>query len=176
MKFRKTLLTGAGTFAFSNTILRKSDPLLRSALTATAGILLGGFFPEVLLVGNGLIVGGVADFLNLTRGGAISENNYNGNLWVLLEDANTLKELKPEETIGIIKKIDGIATPFKPGYVFKVTNGCVVKIDKYGDIKIKSLYTKIFNKRITNPAGWYDYEFIKRYPKWYGLYIKSVMF
>ncbi|MCK9618641.1 MAG: hypothetical protein M0R21_12495 [Lentimicrobiaceae bacterium] len=174
--YKTTALTAAGTFIISNSLLRKTDPLLRSAITVTAGGLLGGFFPEVLMIGNGLIVGGVADFLNLTRGGAISENNYKGKLWVLLEDANTLKELKPEETIGIIKKIDGVATPFKKGYIFKVPNGCIIKILSNGDIEIKSVYNKIFNKRNAEPAGWYDIEFVKKYPKWYGLYEKSLLY
>lgn len=176
LSYKSTILTAGGSLILSNSLLRKTDPLLRSALTTTVGFLLGGFFPEVRMVGNGLIISGVVDFLNLTRGGAINENNFKGNLWVLLEDANTLKELKPGETIGIIKKIDGIATPFKQGFIFKVPNGCIVKILKNGDIEIKSIYNKIFNKRYSEPAGWYDIEFVKKYPKWYGLYEKSLLF
>ena len=76
-------------------------------------------------IGGGLMITGVRCY-KFIRGGAISENKHNGYIWVLMEDGQTCK-LKPYQTIGVLHKIDGIATSYKPGCVYKVPTACMVK-------------------------------------------------
>ena len=156
--------------------MKKTDFTIRASITFFSGLLLKGFFPEVKYISSGLMIAGFVDLMNSIRGGAIKENNFNGKLWVLMEDEKTLRELKPYETIGIVNKIDGIASPFNPNYVFKVPDGCTVKILADGNIIISSVFTCIFDSSSTDKAGWHDASFAIKYPKWQGLLDKSNSF
>jgi len=184
MNFKKLAMiatgTTAGALVVSNTVFRKMDPRARALLSSLGGFLILSVTDlekkSNTALGLGFIASGFIDFANSLTGGAISENKYNGYIWVLMEDGQTLRKLKPYQTIGVFRKIDGISTPFKPGHVFKVPNGCLVKILPNGDIDLSSSFSAFFSFKASEKAGWKNESFLEKFPSWQGLFEKSLEF
>ena len=171
-------LTAIGSLAILNTIFNRIDPRFRSFATFTSGMLLAFLSIEnsmLKYMGLGLMGASVLDSASTLSGGAINFNNYNGEVWVLRGDEKTLQKLKPYETTGIFKKIEGIATSFNKNHIYKVPNACLVQIKKNGDIGL-TYVSKLINSRIKEKAGWYDASYVVTYPKWQGLLDKSNSF
>ncbi len=181
MNFKKLGLiasgTAAGALVVSNTVFRKIDPRTRAMLSFCSGLLLINYYTNSKLAtgaGIGLMISSVVDGVNSIRGGAISENKHNGYIWVLMENGQTLRKLKPYQTIGVLHKIDGIATSYKPGCVYKVPTACMVRILSNGDVELSSAFSRSINDKLDEKAGWKDKNFLQQYPSWQGLFEKSL--
>ena len=176
VSLKKISLTAGATVLIANTLFRSIEPRIRSAVT-----ILGGFGIIVFSQGNatnlsigiGLAIGGIADSANTALGGTVIKNKFNGIIWCKDENSNNIFPLEPYETIGIIKKIDGIVTPFKPNYVFKIPNGCVVTIKENGDVELTSI-SKVVVRKLNENSGWRDKSFIDLNPDWTNLHKKSI--
>jgi len=170
-------LSAGATVLISNTLFGSIEPRIRSAVAVAGGFLLivfsqGGAIP--ISIGLGIAIGGLADTANTSLGGTIIKNKFNGTIWYKSENSDKVFSLKPYETIGVIKKIDGLATPFKPNHVYKIPNGCVVTIKENGDVELTSI-SKVVVSKLEQKAGWRDKSFIDEYPDWKILYEKSII-
>jgi hypothetical protein len=179
MNFKKLGLiasgTAAGALVVSNTVFRKIDPRTRALLSILTGLVFVSFKSKNSIgIGGGFWMAAAVDVINSLRGGAISENKHNGYIWVLMENGQTLRKLKPYQTIGVLHKIDGIATSYKPGCVYKVPTACMVRILSNGDVELSSAFSRSINDKLDEKAGWKDKNFLQQYPSWQGLFEKSL--
>jgi len=170
-------LTAGATVLISNTIFGSIEPRIRSAVAVAGGFLLvvfsqGSTIP--ISIGLGLITGGALDSANTVFGGTILKNKFNGIIWFKSENSDKVLPLKPYETIGVIKKIDGLATPFKPNHVFKIPNGCVVTITEEGDVELTSI-SKVVVSKLNEKSGWRDKSWVDSNSDWSKLFERSII-
>ncbi len=173
---KKVSLTAAASLLVSNTIFNSIEPRIRSSFSVFSGLLLITFSQgnsTPISFGLGLIAGGALDSANTALGGTIIKNKFKGIIWYKDEHSENVYPLKPYETIGIIKKIDGIASPFKPNAVFKIPNGCVVIIKENGDVELTNI-SKIVISKLNKKSGWRDKSFVLENPEWRKLFEKSL--
>jgi len=177
VSINKIALTAGTVFTVSNTVFKSVDPRIRSVATISSGFLLailskGNSIP--LSIGFGFMVAGGADTTNSMRGGGISSNKYNGIIYYKKENDSNVSILKPFETIGVFKKIDGLCTSFMPGFVFKIPDGCYVDILESGEVKLAKGFSSFINNRAKEKAGWKNKKWVDKFPTWIELYNKSL--
>jgi len=168
---------GSGTLVLSNMLFNKIDPRTRAFISGFSGLLLSTFNtenPVSLNIGAGLMIGASLDIGNSFLGGSIIENKFNGFVFCKNENNQKISILKPFETRGIIKKIDGLVTPYNKGMIYKIPNGCLVRILESGDIELASNYSKLINSRVKEKAGWKNKQWVDKFPTWIELYNKSL--
>ena len=162
-------LTTSSALLVSNTLFKSIDPRVRSIVALSSGFLLSVFSrgnPVSLGIGFGLMISGSVDAANSMRGGAIRSNKFNGIIYCKNENSPNVIKLRPFETIGLIKKIDGVATPFRPNYVYKIPDSCLVDILENGDIKLSYGFSRVINRNLLEKAGWRDADWVRKNKNW----------
>ena len=72
----------------------------------------------------------------------IVNNEFEGDLYIKPEEGSEPKLINPKENkYGL----DGIASPYKKGYIYKVSNGIYVEVTRDGNIVPTSGISKILN-------------------------------
>jgi len=95
---------------------------------------------------------------------------------VHIKGTDTLRLLKPYQLYGYLNKIDGIVTPFNAGYIYRITDGRVVKIMRNGDIRVMSFMAKLSRRIAFDKVGWHDTSILLKYPHFKLLFEKSRTF
>ena len=165
-KLKPTALStsAVGSFAVLQ-LLQKVDPRTRSIITGIGGVglvasgILGRANPTITNIGAGVMIASLTDLLNSIRGAYIVENLYNKPVYYKPEKSDNPVKLEPFETPGIFTPVDGVATPVRNGFVYKIPTACIAKIDKNGNVLLASRISEFINstRPVNERANWYDH-------------------
>ena len=170
-KATRTTTLAAATFGVLKAIQNSVDPYTRIAVGSVAsfGILVfGGRESKYLSIGTG--IGSSLQAIEISKGGRITNNQYNGIVRALTEEKGIIG-LQPYEVPD--GNFDGLTIAGMNG-VFKLSDGVYCKIKKDGNITETLGFGKLVN--VIKNAGFKDYKWCKKQAdkRWLQLYNHSL--